>query len=378
MKLPNGQNAVVVDIEDTEIEVGEAIVLDVDATFRGKVKKNHSATHLLNQSLRNVLGAHVVQQGSLNNDERLRFDFNHYANVSTDELLKIEALTNEAIKHGYPVKTILTSIEEAKKHGAQALFSEKYGDVVRMVDMDYSVELCGGTHVANTSEIEKLAILSIESKGSGIFRVEAATSSNIEPELNKVLEPMMESLNDTKKKISELVAKAKSLKMNIVEPKIEVTPLIGSYQDILNKRSEVANAQKELRNLEKEVANFERTNNSLSVKDYLDRGTTLGDTYLLVERLDNADLNAAKDLIDNLTASLSKAFVLMAVVMGEKIIFVAKNKNTGYNAGAMVKEAAIITGGNGGGRPDFAQAGGKEITKLDEALGHIKEMVGLK
>ena len=378
IKLPNGQNAVLVDIEDEQIKVGDMVILDVDEAFRNRVKKNHSATHLLNQSLRNVLGGHVVQQGSLNNDERLRFDFNHYENVSSEQLLKIETLTNEAIQKDYPVKTILTSIEEAKKHGAQALFSEKYGDVVRMIDMDYSVELCGGTHVSSTKEIEKLAILSIESKGSGIFRVEAATSSNIEVEMRKTLEPLMISINDAIAKTKELIDKANRLSMKIELPKMEVSPIIGSYQDILNKRSELALIQKNLRSLEKDINNFERASNSLSVKDYEAQGVNSGDTFILVEKLSNQDLNAVKDLIDNLTASKDKAFVLMALVMGEKIIFIAKNKNTSFNAGQMVKEAAIITGGNGGGRPDFAQAGGKDVSKLDEALIHIKELVGIK
>ena len=378
IKLPNGQNAVLVDIEDEQIKVGDTVILDVDEAFRNRVKKNHSATHLLNQSLRNVLGGHVVQQGSLNNDERLRFDFNHYENVSSDDLLKIERLTNEAIQKDYPVKTILTSIEEAKKHGAQALFSEKYGDVVRMVDMDYSVELCGGTHVASTKEIEKLAILSIESKGSGIFRVEAATSSNIDVEMKKTLEPIMISINDAIAKTKELIEKANRLSMKIELPKMEVSPILGSYQDILNKREELAAIQKNLRSLEKEINNYERASNSLSVKDFEAKGVMSGDTFILVDQLAGQDLNAVKDLIDNLTASKEKAFVLMALVMGEKIIFIAKNKNTSFNAGSMVKEAAIITGGNGGGRPDFAQAGGKDVAKLGDALAHIKELVGIK
>ena len=193
IKMPNGQNAILVETDDLTISVGDTVILDVDKNYRMNVTHNHSATHLMNQSLRNVLGKHVVQQGSLNTNKRLRFDFNHFTNLSNEEILKIEELTNKAIQANYEVKTISTSIDEAVKLGAQAQFSEKYGDVVRVVDMDYSKELCGGTHVQSTGEISKFAILSIESKGSGIFRIEAATNQNIFSEISEVINKSMEN-----------------------------------------------------------------------------------------------------------------------------------------------------------------------------------------
>ena len=377
IKMPNGQNAMIVDTEDVEIKVNDSVILDVNKEFRCNVMYNHSATHLMNQSLRNVLGNHVVQQGSLNNDKRLRFDFNHFTNLTNEQILEIEKITNEAINAGYEVKTINTSIEEAIKLGAQAQFSEKYGDVVRLVDMSYSKELCGGTHVSNTKQIGNFAILSIESKGSGIFRIEAATNSNIINELNDVLSNIVNSINDINNKIIDVIEKAKDNEIELNYKTYETKALIGSYQDILNKREELAIVQKTLKELEKEFDQKYRSKNSKGFNTYLEQIVNINNTNVLVEKVENMDINVLKDIIDNITANLDKAFVMFANVMQDKIIFVAKNKNTSFNAGMLVKEAAIITGGNGGGRPDFAQAGGKDVSKVEAALEKVRNVVGL-
>ena len=376
IKLPNGQIAMVVDSEDVTVNINDTVVLDVDKEYRNNVTRNHSATHLMNQSLRNVLGSHVVQQGSLNNDRRLRFDFNHFTNLSVDEILKIEELTNEAIDADYSVECIQTSIEEAKKRGAQALFSEKYGDVVRVVDMHYSIELCGGTHVKSTKEIGKFAILSIESKGSGIFRVEAATGDAIEEEIYSTVSNVQTSIDDVKLKIDDLLLKAKHEEVDLVVPTYNIKPMVGSYIDIINKRNELACIQKVLKDLEKEYNQKYRNKNSADYDEYVKNIKIVDGVSLLVERVENLDLNVLKDIIDKITAPLDKAIVFFANVVNDKIIFICKNKNTNFNAGMLVKEAAIITGGNGGGRPDFAQAGGKDATKLSEALQTISQKVG--
>ncbi len=377
IKMPNGQIAMVVDTEDNNLIVGQSVVLDVDKAYRNAVTHNHSATHLMNQSLRNVLGSHVVQQGSLNNSNRLRFDFNHFTNLTNDEILQIEKLTNDAIKANYEVKTINTSIDEAVKHGAQAHFSEKYGDVVRMVDMDYSVELCGGTHVKYTNEIGQFAILSIESKGSGIFRIEATTGDNVQKEMHLVLENNINMINELNIKVNDLVEKAKKENITLLFKPVKISEVTGSYQDVLNKRDELANCQRLLRELDKEYDLQYRNKNSANIGDYVDELIVNNGINLLVKKVENFDINVLKDIIDNITVNLDKAFVFFANVVNDKIIFIAKNKNTSYNAGLLVKEAAIITGGNGGGRPDFAQAGGKDISKLEDALNLIKDKVGI-
>ena len=374
--LPNGQHAVQLE-SNIEISVGQTVVMRVNENLRQTTSMNHSATHLLNQSLRNVLGKHVVQQGSLVNDKRLRFDFNHYENVSNEQLLEIEKLTNSAITNNYEVKVIKTSVENAKKLGAQALFGEKYGDVVRLVDMDYSKELCGGTHVSNTGQIEKLAILSIESKGSGIFRIEAATGKNIESQINETLININNTINELNNKIQDLIKVAKNESVELNYNKLDKPCFVGSYNDIILQKEYAALLQKQYKELEKEYNNQLRNKNSVDVSTFNELVVENGDCKVLVASVENIEVNVLKDLVDNLTANVNKMLVFVADKMEGKIIFICKSKNVPFNAGQLVKEAAVITGGNGGGRPDFAQAGGRDASKLDDALAVIKTKVGI-
>lgn len=374
--LPNGQHAIQLE-SNAEISVGQTVILRVNDTLRNSVSMNHSATHLLNQSLRNVLGKHVVQQGSLVNDKRLRFDFNHYENVTNEQLLQIEKLTNEAIQNNYEVKVINTSVENAKKLGAQALFGEKYGDVVRLVDMEYSKELCGGTHVRNTIEIGKLSILSIESKGSGIFRIEAATGNNIESQINETLININNTIDELKIKITELLSLANNEGIKLSYSELKKPIFVGSYNDILLQKEFAALLQKQYKDLEKEFNNQIRNKNSIDITTFANFVVDHNDYKVLITNVENIEVNVLKDLVDNLTANIEKMLVFIANKMDGKIVFVCKAKNVPFNAGQLVKEAAIITGGNGGGRPDFAQAGGRDISKLDEALTTIKEKVGI-
>ena len=239
------------------------------------------------------------------------------------------------------------------------------------------VELCGGTHVKNTSEIGKFAILSLESKGSGIYRVEGATNDLIEEELKVTLANNIASIEDIKHKITELLNKAKAEQIELNAPTLNEMTLIGSYQDILNKREELANAQKALRDLEKQYDQAFRNKNSSGTDEFMNNMVEVNGVKSLVQVVENMDISVLKDVVDKLTANLDKAVVLFADKMGEKLIFVAKSKNTSFNAGMLVKEAAMITGGNGGGRPDFAQAGGKDASKLEEAIQKTKETLGI-
>ena len=375
-KLPNGQHAIQLD-SNVEISFGQTVILRVNETLRNRTSLNHSATHLLNQSLRNVLGSHVVQHGSLVNDKRLRFDFNHYENVTTEQLLQIEKDTNNAIKENYEVKIINTTVEEAKKLGAQALFAEKYGDVVRLVDMDYSKELCGGTHVKNTGEIDKIAILSIESKGSGIFRIEAVTGDQIFEQLDLTLQNIRSSIDEMKTKINDINVLAKNDNINLVISKLEEPILNGSYEDIIKEKQYLTLLQKQYKDLEKNYQNELRNKNSVDVTMFKDLIKEINGFKALVTSVENIEINILKDLVDNLTSNEDKMLVFVADKMDGKIIFVCKSKNVPFNAGQLVKEAAILTGGNGGGRPDFAQAGGRDASKIEDALNAITEKVGL-
>jgi alanyl-tRNA synthetase len=370
IKLPNGQQAHCVDMKDTEVKVGETMVLTVDESFRRNVAANHSATHLVNEALRKVLGNHVVQHGSFVSDTSLHFDFNHYENLTNEEILEVEKIVNQKIAEALPVNTTVTTVDEAKKKGAQALFSEKYGSSVRLVEMgDFSKELCGGTHVANTSEIEKCVILGVESKGSGIFRISCATKDNVWTSLEETLAGMKKDLDDLDAKKEKIMADAKLANitlptMNIVRPTLK-----GSYSDILSYRNCTDESKKAIKELEKAYDIEYRRIGSQDYTKYTQGMKQTEKGCILVERVDGVDLAVLKDIVDKICASEEKIFVFFADVMSEtKVMFLAKSKNTPYVCGQMVKNAAIICGGNGGGRPDFAQAGGKDATKVDEAI----------
>lgn len=376
-RLPNGQHAHTIDMKDEFIQIGASIEAIVDERYRKAVCQNHSATHLLNQALREILGNHVVQQGSQVTAEGLRFDFNHYQNLTVEQILDIERLVQDVIHRDLLVCTIETTMEEAKKQGAQALFGEKYGESVRLVDMDFSKELCGGTHVNSTGEIKNFAITGIESKGSGIFRIEAITGEQVGKAMEKVIGHLKNEIIEIDQKMNLLTEKAKAEGyalecFDIVLPSIE-----GSYQDILNYRDSFEYSKKCQKQLEKSYDIVKRASNSADYKEYEAKMNLIQSCPVLVAQVQSMDMNGLKDIVDKIAADYEKCVIFFANVFVEeqKVIFIAKSKQTSINCGLLVKTAAMATGGNGGGRPDFAQAGGKEIAKVEEALQLVREKI---
>ena len=370
IKLPNGQSGMVVEMEETEISLGDVVKARVDAKVRASISANHSATHLMNEALREVGGKHILQQGSYVSDKFLRFDFNNYSMFSSDDLLKIEAIVNEKIKEHIDVTTKVLPIEEAKKLGAQAVFGEKYGDKVRVVDMDYSKEFCGGCHVKNTKDIEKFAILSIESKGSGIFRIEAASKVNIKLALEERLANTLNEMKQLEERIKSYKAELKDNSESLKAPEF-----VESYKYVLDVKEYVAKLKEDAKQLEKKLSQLKKSSSKMDVSDYAGKFEVANGINYLVRKFDNESLDSLKDLADNLVEKKDSSVVLFANVVGDKVIFVCKNKVNTLSAGTLVKEAAIVTSGNGGGRADFAQAGGKNASKVDDALNKVIEII---
>lgn len=377
LKLPNGQHAHIVDLKNEVIFANETVYASVDEEFRKAVSQNHTATHLMNQALREVLGNHIVQHGSQVTSENLRFDFNHYQNLTVDEILMVEKVVRREVEAKHEVVTIETTVEDAKARGAQAVFGEKYGKTVRLVDMDYSKELCGGTHLKNTGEIKNFAITSIESKGSGIFRMEAVASDNLLDEVAKSVSINKNEILDIIRRNNELIGNAKQEGLLLEKPEIKLPNITGSYADILSYREAFANAKKIQKDLEKEYNTIKRNKNSADYKQYEANAVVIKDCVVLVNEVKNIELDALKDIVDKIAADYEKCVIFFANVMEEsnKVMFIAKAKNIKVNCGMLVKEAAVATGGNGGGRPDFAQAGGKDIAKVNDALLKVKEKI---
>lgn len=321
----------------------------VDRLNRIGSARNHSVTHLLHQALRDVLGEHVSQAGSLVMPEKLRFDFTHFSQVTEEELQKIEDIVNEKILDDLEVSSCETDIEDAKSKGAQALFGEKYGEVVRMISIgDYSIELCGGTHVERTSQIASFKIISEGGVASGVRRIEAVTGVEAYKYNKKI-----------NQEIKELISILKTNKDNLNK---KVQNLIES-----NKVNE-----KEIHKLRSELAK-ENTEEIISEK------LEVKGTNLIVKRIDNMQAEDLRNMADSLRDKLKSGVVVLSSVNEGKIIFTAMISKDivkkGAHAGNILKEISKLTGGGGGGRPDMAQAGGKDVNKLNNAMNSVEHIL---
>ncbi len=367
-KMPNGQ--FIHTLDKTGLQIGEKVTASVNESSRNLTMYNHSATHLLFKVLRSELGDHVSQSGSNVSASNLRFDFNNYDPLTDEQIITIEKGVNEMIQKGLSVTITEETIDTAKSMGAIAEFGEKYGDLVRVVNMDnFTIDLCGGTHVENTKQIEKLAITSVESKGSGIYRVEALTNEGVDH-----IESVLEVYN---KEIQSLVTKGWNISELAATKGVDASfdytinkDYLGSYQDVVNKRKELNDVKELVKEFDKTVTKKVQENalSDLSVfEQFID-----GDK--LIASVSGYDSKVLKQIVDSLLDKLGTGVVFVANENNGKLVFVAKSNN-GVHCGNLVKEAAIICGGNGGGRPDLAQAGGKDASKLPEAIQKVKELV---
>ncbi|HGO9411738.1 TPA: alanine--tRNA ligase [Bacillus cereus] len=348
-KAPNGQNLHKVVVEEGTLTKDAAVKAIIDTKNRSSVVKNHTATHILHQALKDVLGTHVNQAGSLVTSERLRFDFSHFGQVQADELEKIERMVNEKIWESIDVEISQKAIEEAKEMGAMALFGEKYGDVVRVVQVgDYSLELCGGCHVDNTASIGIFKIVAESGIGAGTRRIEAVTGKSA-----------YELMNDQVGLLKEAAGKMKT------NPKDILTRVDGLF-------AEVKQLQKENESLAAKLSNIEAGNLTDSVM-------TVDGVNVLAAKVNVADMNNLRTMMDDLKNKLESAVVVLASVNDDKVnILAGVTKDLisqGYHAGKLVKEVASRCGGGGGGRPDMAQAGGKNPAQVEEALAFVQEYV---
>ena len=331
------------------IKVGDEVTLSVDASLRTKICKNHSATHLMQKALREVLGTHVQQKGSYQDGERTRFDFSHFEAMTSDELAKVEKMVNDKIAENIAVETQVMTMEDAKKTGAMALFDEKYGETVRVVSMgDFSKEFCGGTHVKNTGDITAFKIISESGVAAGVRRIEALTGDNV---------------FDYYKNIeNELEAAAKAAK---------ATPatLIDKIEHMM---SEIKALQSENESLKSKAAKE-------ALGDVMNQVTEVKGVKLLATRVDGVDMNGLRDLGDQLKAKLGEGVVVLASDAEGKVNLVAMATDgamaQGAHAGNLIKGIAALVGGGGGGRPNMAQAGGKNPEGIDKAIEEVKTVL---
>ena len=369
-KLPNGQFLHAYTVLSGKIKEGDLVVASVDTEKRRLTAANHSATHLLFKALRDRLGSHVSQQGSQVSAEQLRFDFNHFEPIADETILELERTVSDMIAADYPVVTKQMSVEAAVARGAIAEFGEKYGDTVRVVDLKYTLDLCGGTHVNNLHDIDRFAIRSIQSIGSGIYRIEALTNTNVMA-IVASLQGINAEMENLLKKADGILQSAAIAGIPLSFDPPPVGDVIGSYRDVIRTRQAFADLQHAVKELEKEFQQRQETATLQSLEHYYD----MIEDGNFVGRVDGLDVNTLKQFVDNLAVKATGGLVFVASVKDDKVTFVAKSKSLRYHCGSLVKAAATICGGNGGGRPDFAQAGGKDVEKVDQAVLAVKRLV---
>ena len=356
-KLPNGQFLHV--LEENEFNEGDEVLAIVDANQRLKTIRNHSAAHLFHQAIKEILGKHANQQGSQVAPKSWRFDFNHFETESDQTILEIESRVRKYIKES-PLDVIIRQmpLEEAKKIGAMALFGEKYGDVVRVVDMGWSIELCGGTHVRNTKEIIDFAITSYESIGSGIYRMEGVTGTNLVDKVKTYLEPLFTEIHVLQEKLSKL-SEQTSFK--------DVPTLIGSYQDIISLRTYIQEFKLFIKETEKDIQRHKQQDVFSRLDDFIEFPHLK--KQLIVTH--DVDSKVIKQLMDALYDKIKAETLFLVNIQEGKATFLVKSEH--QDANDLIKYAASLTQGSGGGKPNLAQGGTQNLENLDLMIEKIRE-----
>ena len=343
-KLPDKRHIHFVKVLEGEFEVGNDYELIVSRDFRLNVEKNHTATHLLNEALRHEVGSHIKQAGSLVTDEKLRFDITHFAPLTKEEIEKVEQEVNKQIWNALEIKTEEMPIAEARKLGAQALFGEKYGDIVRVVSIgDYSIELCGGTHNSNSSEVGIFKIISETGIAAGVRRIEALTG--------RAAYEYLRQQEETLRTVEKLT---KANASNVVEK-------------VTNLQTEIKKLSKEKESLQQKIANAELNNLVNNIKE-------VNGINVLTSLVESENMNHLKQLVDNAKSKLENYIIAFASINDDKVNFVVavdKAITDKYNAGKLVNVLATVCEGRGGGRPDMAQAGAKNKDNIDKAFEEL-------
>ena len=349
-KDPSGIFMHMCQVNTGTLAVGDTVEAKIDVERRLDIMRNHTAAHLLQAALREVLGTHVQQAGQLVNEDILRFDFTHFSAMTADEMISVEKRVNDIILEGIPVTCTEMSIEEAKKKGAMALFGEKYGDVVRVVEAgDFSKEFCGGTHVDNTAKVGMFKIRQEGSVAAGVRRIEAVTGHNF-----------LRFINNAVMMIGQA---ASSLHLN--------NPL-DLVQGAVRTMVRLKEAEKEIESMKAEMAKWQLGN-------ILDTSEKVGDTYVVSAQFNGTTSDMLRNMCMDIIATDENVIAVLAAVKDGKLTFACGCSKaavkSGLKAGSIVRSVAQIAGGNGGGKPDIAMAGGKDITKADEALYAVKDIV---
>jgi alanyl-tRNA synthetase len=372
-KGPNGQHIHKVKLLDGVISVGDEVELVLDKERRRATEVNHSSVHILQYALQQNVSKSIHQAGSYVDSDKLRFDFNYTGKMTDEKILEVEKFVNDMAHENIIVSTEVMPIDKAKGMGAMALFSEKYGDMVRVVKIGKSIELCGGTHVSNTSEIKNLAITSCESKGSNVYRIEAVTNDKIEDTLMDVIKPYNDEKIKLLMKAREILDEAKQNGMKLEFDVDITTDEPTSYKDIIYNKNELEYVHDEVKELEKKYFSLKEKSTLQNLDIYREKIIEEDGINKLIMKVNNKDVNLLKSIADTLINEINNGFIFF---INEKedgsVNFIAKS-NSKVNAGFVVKTISNLYSGNGGGSPTFAQGGAKIID--DNIISEVEKVV---
>ena len=374
-KAPNGQHIHKVKLLDGIITVGDSCEAVIDKDRRKKIEVNHSSVHILQYALQHSISSDIKQAGSYVDDTKFRFDFTYSGKMTEDKILKVEEMANEMIGKNLIVSTEIMPIDKAKQIGAMALFSEKYGDIVRVVKIGKSIELCGGTHTENTRNIKKLAIYSCESKGSNLYRIEAVTGDRIENTLFEAIKPYNDEMVKLLMKAKDILDEARSLGI-VLDFDVSINhDKPESYKDIIFNRNELQYIQTEVKNLEKKFFDLREKKVLNDLSDYTDNMISFNGVSAIIMKVNDKDNSLLKSIADSLVQQMGDSFVFFANVKADDSVNFIARSTCFINAGLVVKDASISSLGNGGGSATFAQGGGKTTSKLDLIFEHIERLL---
>lgn len=375
IKAPNKQHLLEVKVLSGVLKNGDLILTHVMQDRREDIMRNHSAVHLLQKTLRDLLGDSVCQAGSRVDEKSFRFDFTYHGRLSDDLIVKVEEKVNEKVNAANDTIIEYLSLEEAKKKGAMALFDDKYGEVVRVVTMGDSIELCAGTHVNNTKDIGKIGIISVENKGADTFRIEGTTSENIKEMLELEINPYQKEITKMLAKIKKILNEAKEneieLKFDYDFDDIE----LNSFRDIVLYKENLNDLRDKCKNLEKEYKNLKQSKTVEDVSVFTSNMEIINNINVLVVILEDYEVEMIKSLADTIVNKYDDCFVLLANVNDNHVNIIAKSNCDKINCGLYVKDLSVKCKGNGGGSKTFAQGGGSDATDISKYLGELKDKI---
>ena len=374
-KAPNGQHIHKVKLLDGFISVNDECEIVLDKDRRKRTECNHSSVHMLQYALQQCVSSQIRQAGSYVDGDKLRFDFTYSGKMTDDKIIEVENFVNDMIHKGIIISTEIMPIDKAKQIGAMALFNEKYGDVVRVVKIGKSIELCGGTHATNTKDIERFAIYSYESKGSNLYRIEATTDGKIEDTLFNIIKPYNDEMIKLLMKAKEIMDEAKEVGIRL-EFDVDINhEKPESYKDIIYNRNELQYVQQEVRDLEKKYQQLREKQVLSNLDVYREHIKDYNGTFGLLMTVENKDVNLLKSVADAMIEEMGTGFVFFANIKEDGSINFLSRSSCHANSGLIVKDAAVSSLGNGGGSPTFAQGGGKTKDALPKIYTHIEKVL---